>query len=100
VTRAGADGFDGIPYGNLPIDSVDWEHRGEYIRTRSARKGRREFDVRPEWATEAALDPAGLVGPGGSQSGETIKVIGYSPGSGRVLTILLLSKDNPSKGDW
>lgn len=58
------------------------------------------FDVEPEWATEAALDPEGLVGDGGSDSGETIKVVGYSASAGRVLTVLLLPKDHPPAGDW
>ena len=63
------DTYDGIPISQLPIDEVDWEHRGEYIRTRSKRKGPEEFDVEPEWATEAVMDPRAVVrrDPGESQ---------------------------------
>lgn len=101
MRRAGPDSYDCIPYEELPIDSVDWQHRGDYIRQRSIRKNQpNAFDVEPEWATEAALDPEGLVGDGGSDSGETIKVVGHSAGAGRVLTVLLLPKDHPPAGDW
>ena len=58
VRSAGADAYDDIPYEELPIETVDWQHRADYIRQRSVRKGQpNEFDVEPEWATEAALDP-------------------------------------------
>ena len=99
--HAGPDAYDGIPYGELPIESVDWEHRAEYIRSRKVRKGDlNEFDVEPEWATEAALDPRRVVGNGRSKSRETIKVIGSSLGAKRLLRVLLLPKDHPPTGDW
>jgi hypothetical protein len=103
----GEELFEGIPYAQLQIDSVDWEHRAEYIRTRSARYGPGEFDVEPEWATEAALDPQRLVGRGSSAT--SIQVIGRSqsaPGRtpaevGRVLKVWLVPKDHPpASGDW
>jgi hypothetical protein len=101
VRSAGTDAYDDIPYEELPIETVDWQHRADHIRQRSVRKGQpNEFDVEPEWATEAALDPKGSVGDGGSESGETVKVVGYSSGAGRVLTVLLLPKDHPPTGDW
>jgi hypothetical protein len=101
VRRAGPDAYDCIPYEELPIDIVDWRHRGDYIRQRSIRKNQSNaFDVEPEWATEAALDPEGLVGDGRSDSGETVKVVGYSAGAGRLLTVLLLPKDHPPTGEW
>lgn len=98
--------FEGIPYEDLPRESVDWEHRAEHIRTRSTRKGPHEFDVEPEWATEAALDPEALVGPGSSPT--CIEVIGLSPsapaadanGHGRVLKVWLVPKSHPPSGDW
>ena len=97
---AGPTEYDGIPYGELPIEEVDWTHRADYIRTRSLRKGRPEFDVEPEWATQAALDPKGLVGDGRSESGETIRVVGRSVLAKEVLTVLLLPKEHPPAGDW
>jgi hypothetical protein len=92
--------YDGILYGELPINEVDWTHRADYIRTRSIRKGRPEFDVEPEWATQAALDPQRRVGDGGSESGETIRVVGRSVLAQAVLTVLLLPKEHPPIGDW
>jgi hypothetical protein len=101
VRRAGPDAYDCIPYEELSIETVDWQHRADYIRQQSLRKKQaNEFDVEPEWATETALDPRGLVGDGGSDSGETVKVVGYSSGAGRVLTVLLMPKDRPPDGDW
>lgn len=98
--------FCGIPYAELPIESVDWHYRGDYIRTRSQRKGSNEFDVEPEWATQAALDPRRLVSRG--SSGSSIEVLGFSndapsrvPGHrGRVLKVWLVPKENPPSGDW
>jgi hypothetical protein len=98
--------FEGIPYSSLPIDTVDWEHRGDYIRSRSLRKGSTEFDVEPEWATEAALDRDRLVGPGTSST--SVEIVGWSAsaparlgtGKGRVLKVWLVPKDHPPRGDW
>jgi hypothetical protein len=73
--------YDGIPIADLPIEEVDWLHRDDYIRTRSARKGTGEFDVEPEWATEAALDQERLVARDpASKSGQTERVVGWSAG--------------------
>jgi len=79
---------------------VDWTHRADYIRTRSQRKGRPEFDIDPEWATQAALDPKLRVGDGRSESGETVRVVGWSALANEVLTVLLLPKAHPPTGDW
>ena len=98
--RATTDAYDGIPYEDLPIETIDWERRGEYIRTRSTRKGGQELDVEPEWATEATRDPGALVGPGRSRSGETVRVVGFSSGAGRLLTVLLIGTDTPVSGEW
>lgn len=92
--------YDEIPYEDLSIEAIDWSERGQYIRTRSTRKNPREFDVEPEWATETAMDPLRKVGPGRSVSGETIRVVGRSAGAGRFLTVLLIGKDIPVRGDW
>ncbi len=99
--------FEGIPLTELEIDAVDWQHRADYIRTRSRRKGPREFDVEPHWATEAALDPHRLIGRGSSHT--SIEVVGYAPsapsregeeGRGRVLKVWLVPKDHPPTGEW
>jgi hypothetical protein len=93
--------YDGVPVAELSIEEVDWTHRGEYIRGRSARKGRPEFDVEPDWANEAvddgrrvlSLDPA-------SKSHKTIRAVGWSASAGRVLTVILLPKSRPVAGAW
>lgn len=104
---ADEDLFEGIPYSQLRIDSVDWLHRAEHIRTRSIRHGSDQFEIEPEWATEAALDPKRLVGHGSSDT--SIQVVGWSqsaPGrtqgqTGRVLKVWLVPKDHPpASGDW
>ncbi|MQA26803.1 MAG: hypothetical protein GEU94_15370 [Micromonosporaceae bacterium] len=102
MARASEGGYDDIPYGELSFETVDWTHRGEYIRTRSQRKGRPEFDVKPEWANEAVLDdPNAVVTPTpGSKSGDTITVIGHSSAAGRLLAVILLAKKTPAGGDW
>jgi hypothetical protein len=95
--------YDGIPVPELRIDSLEWtRERTDYIRTRSKRKGQdREFDVEPEWATEAALDPSAVIRRDrASKSGLGIRVTGYALGAGRVLTVIVLPKDHPPTGDW
>lgn len=87
--HAGPNSYDGMPYGELPIDSVDWEHRADHISQRSSRKRQtQEFDVKPEWATEAALDPDRLVRDSCSEKGLSVEVVGHSVSAGRVLTVL------------
>jgi hypothetical protein len=98
--------FEGVPLGDLEINAVDWTHRAEYVRTRSARKGTREFDVEPSWATEAALDPDRVISRESSLT--SIEVVGRSPSAparqpgenGRVLKVWLVPKDHPPTGDW
>lgn len=101
--------YEGLPYALLPIDAIDWTHRAEHIRTRRLRyDGRKEVDLEPEWATQAALDPDRLVGPG---SGRSVEVVGFSPdapartsdGQGRVLKVWIVPKEptgSPPEGEW
>jgi len=89
------DRYQGIPVGDLRIASIDWTHRAQHIRSRSARaKG--DFDVEPKWATEAALDPERVLRMTG---GFSLEVIGYSPTAGRVLKVWIVPKEL-SRGDW
>ena len=100
------DTYEGIPLAKLPINEVDWTHRGEHIRTRTKRYPDRpdEFDVEPEWATEAALD---LHSVRGTTGGISVEVIGLSPSAtpreagdaGRILKIWLVPKDL-EVGSW
>ena len=88
----------GIPIRGLRIDSVEWiDERAEHVRTRTKRYGPGEFDIEPEWATEAALDPGRLAGP--AASGEALQVVGFSTACGRVLKVWLYPKDLEA-GEW
>jgi hypothetical protein len=101
VRRASEEGFDGIAYMDLEIEAVDWEHRAEHIRRRSERKGHgEEPNIEPEWATEAAMDPNRLVGDSGSESGSSVRVVGYSQAARMTLTVLLVPKTSPAGADW
>lgn len=96
--------YAGIPLTRLRIEAVDWTYRGEHIRTRSKRKGPKEFDVEPEWATEAALDPDRIFRTTGGMS---IEVIGLSPSApprregetGRLLKVSIVPK-RLEEGEW
>ncbi|MDP8928577.1 MAG: hypothetical protein M3O70_08400 [Actinomycetota bacterium] len=96
--------LDERPLEDLTIESVDWTHRAEHIRTRSERYGRSELDVEPEWATEAALEPNRLIDRASERS---IVVIGLSLSApprhpqdeGRLLKVWLVPKDL-DLGDW
>lgn len=89
---------------DLPIETVDWTHRAEHIRWRSQRYGPAEFDVEPEWATEAAMDRNRLIDRASDRS---VVVIGWSSSApprqpqdeGRVLKVWLVPKDL-QHGDW
>jgi hypothetical protein len=48
------DAYDGVPYGELRFEEVDWSEAVEHVRDRRGRSGRAgELDIEPEWATEA-----------------------------------------------
>ncbi|MGH7882433.1 MAG: hypothetical protein ACREN8_05945 [Candidatus Dormibacteraceae bacterium] len=84
----------------MTIDTVDWTYGAEHIQQRSQRKGHREYDLEPQWATEATLDRKRLVRDSGSKSGQTIAIIGYSPSIGKILTVILIPKDHPARDAW
>lgn len=95
------DVYDDVPISELDIDSVEWSRaQARHIRTRSARYPG-AFNIEPEWATEAALDPRARIGlDPSSKTGEGIRVTGWSPGAGRVLTVILLPATHPPTGAW
>jgi hypothetical protein len=63
---------------------LDWHYRGTYIRGRHG--------IRPTWADEAFADSAAVVeSPDhASKSGETDRLVGYSPTAGMVITVIYL----------
>ena len=87
-----ADGLDyeGVPYGDLVFEDIDWSEVGEHDPgRRSERKGTSERDVTTEWATEACQDDRRWVRSAGSKSDLTVKVTGFSPMAGFVLTVIV-----------
>lgn len=95
------ESYDGIPVADLRVDSVAWTpEQAEHIRTRS-RRYPGAFDIEPEWATEAALDPRRRFGlDPASKTGEGIRVIGRSASASRVLTVILIPEAHPPAGEW
>jgi len=107
--HAGDDSYDGVPYADLAFAEVDWTEAIDHIRHRGQRQDQpAEFDLEPEWATEALADPHRLVGSAGSRSGLTIKVLGWSPSAparqtgqrGRLVKVIAAPKDHPPAGQW
>ncbi len=107
--HAGDDSYDGVPYADLAFAEVDWSEAIDHIRHRGHRqKQPAEFDLEPEWATEALADPRRLVGSAGSRSGLTIKVLGWSPNApsrqtgqhGAPGEVIVAPKDHPPTGRW
>ncbi len=93
--------YDGIAVPDLRVDSVTWTpEQAEHVRTRSKRYPG-AFDIEPEWATEAALDPQRRFGLGpASKTGEGIRVIGRSVSADRVLSVILIPQLHPPAGEW
>jgi hypothetical protein len=95
------EAYDDIPVAELRIDSVEWlPEQTDHIRTRSKRYSG-AFNIEPEWATQAVLDPRARIGlHPASKTGEAIRVTGWSAGAARVLTIILLPAVHPPDGAW
>lgn len=90
--------YDGLPMDGLPIEDVSWPDPTHL--QRSTRYPNEE-DITPDHATEAALDTHRLIGPDRtSRTGESIRIIGYSPTAGRVLVVALLPTEHPPAGQW
>jgi hypothetical protein len=88
---------DRLSYGCSTVIAVtragrlDWQYRGDYIRTRSARRPG-DTDIEPEWADEAFADDDALVDSPdpASKSGETDRLVGYSPTARMVIVVIYL----------
>lgn len=98
---AGEQDYDGVEYADLVFDDVDWSEVAEHDPARrSIRKGTREPDILTSWADEAVRDERRWVRSAGSKTGMTVKVTGYSPSSGLVITVVLAPKDSPPQWRW
>lgn len=94
-------GYEGVPYGDLVFEDIDWSEIGEHDPARrSERKGTSERDVVTEWATEACQDERRWVRSAGSKSGLTVKVTGFSSTAGFIVTVIVAPKDHPPRTRW
>lgn len=67
----------------------------------TARYGPKEVDLEPLWASEAACDGWALRAPDPtSRTGESIRVIGFSPSAVRLLMVVLIPEEHPPAGLW
>jgi len=80
---------------------LDWTHRREYIRTRSQRRSS-DTDIEPAWADEAFADPDAIVtSPDfASKSGQTDRLVGYSPTARMVVTVIYLRANLIGVNAW
>ena len=93
--------YDGVPYSDLVFEDIDWSEVGDHDPgRRSERKGNDEVNVATEWATEACQDDQRWVRSAGSKSGLTIRVTGFSPSAGFVVTVIVAPKEHPPKSQW
>ncbi|MEO7195088.1 MAG: hypothetical protein ABIZ05_09730 [Pseudonocardiaceae bacterium] len=106
---ATVDGYDGIPYDELPIDAVEVRPEQEEHLARRRRTGApHEVDIEPSWVVEVALDPRALVDDGRSRTGLSFRVIGLAPSCpavdgdprGAVLVVYLVPATAPRDGHW
>jgi hypothetical protein len=96
--------FKGVPLSQLRIEDIYWsEERAQHIRTRSQRAGRSdEFNVEPEWATEAGLDSNRIVRLAASEEpdAQSLKIIGWSDGAHRLLKVWVWSDEPATSSVW
>jgi hypothetical protein len=73
---------------------LDWQYRAQYIRGKHG--------VRAAWANEAFADHAAVVeSPDhASKSGETDRLVGYSPTAGMVITVIYLRDQLVGVNAW
>jgi hypothetical protein len=80
---------------------LDWQYRGRYIRTRSARRVG-DTDIDPAWADEAFADDGALVDSPdpASRSGQTDRLVGYSPSARMVIVVIYLREGLIGVNAW
>jgi hypothetical protein len=77
-----------------PITEPKWRA----VLNAAERKGPREINIEPQWASEAALDPNRMVRRGTGK--ESVEVLGYSPSARRVLLVWIYTTEHPPTGVW
>jgi hypothetical protein len=78
-----------------------WDHpSGEYVRTRSSRYPG-ATDIEPAWTLEAAADPHRITrDPDPKSHRGDIRVVGYSPAAGFVITVIIDQVDHSGINAW
>ncbi len=93
--------YEGVRYEDMVFEDVDWSEIGDHDPARrTERKGTGETNILTSWADEAVRDERRWVRSAGSQSGLTVKVTGYSPSAGFVVTVVVAPKDHPPAWRW
>jgi hypothetical protein len=76
------------------------DEEAEHIRTRSIRYPG-ALDIDPAWTLEAAADPARIVrDPDPASRSGAIRLIGYSPTAGVVITVIIDPVDRAGVTAW
>ncbi len=88
-------------YSRSVPDALWWdEEDAAHIRSRSTRYPG-ATDIEPEWTLEAAADPACVVrDPDPKSRAAYTRLIGYSPGAGFVLTVIVDPEDFSGVTAW
>lgn len=75
---------------NVVVAGLWWDEQdADYIRRRSERYPGAQ-NIEPQWTLEAAADPRAIVGdPDPKSQTGAIRLIGYSPSAGFVLTVIV-----------
>ncbi len=101
---AGERDYDGVEYADMVFGEVDWSEVEGGAHDPARRRERlgqpNEVNVHTTWATEACQDPRRIVRSAGSRSGMTVKVTGFSPSAGFVVTVIVAPKDFPPAERW
>lgn len=83
------------------VEDLWWRDAdARYIRTRSNRYPG-ATDIEPEWTIEAAADQRGIVrDPDPKSRSGAIRIIGYSPGAGFVVTVVATGTTHAGVTAW
>lgn len=77
-------------------ERLDWQHRGDYIRTRSERRPG-DVDIEPEWADEAFADDDALID---SPDPATDRLVGYSSSARMVIVVIYMRDELIGVNAW
>lgn len=83
------------------VDDLWWRAQdADYIRKRGERYPG-ATGIEPEWTLEAAADPRRIVrDPDPKSRSGAIRIIGYSPSAGFVLTVIATRSDHAGATAW